>query len=59
MKTAYFRFSGGEFFQYKPMKGDIRLASDIHNLIESAEEWKRIISFMPQLENLPIHIIKK
>jgi len=58
-ENRYFRFSGGEFFEYKPMKGDIRLASDIHNLIESAEEMETNHILHATLENLPIHIIKK
>jgi hypothetical protein len=58
-ENRYFRFSEGEFFEYKPMKGDIRLASDIHNLIESAGVMETNHILHATLENLPIHIIKK
>lgn len=57
--NEFFYFKNGEFIHYLPIKDEVDLTRDIHNLIESAKKMETNHIVHATKENLPIHIIKQ
>lgn len=54
----FYYFKKGAFVHYLPVKDEINLAEDIHDLIDSAIEMETNHITHATKENLPVHIIK-
>jgi uncharacterized protein YbcC (UPF0753/DUF2309 family) len=57
--NRFYRFRGGAFEEYMPLKNDVAQANDIHRLIEAAKEMETNHIIHATRENLPVHIMKK
>lgn len=56
--NEFFYFKNGTFIHYLPIKDEVNLTQDVHNLIESAKKMETNHIVHATKENLPIHIIK-
>ncbi|MFN7117406.1 MAG: YbcC family protein [Saprospiraceae bacterium] len=57
--NEFYYFKNGEFVHYLPIKDEVNLTQDIHDLIESAKEMETNHIVHATQENLPVHIIQE
>lgn len=56
--NEFYYFQSGGFRQYVPLKNDIAVSDDIHDLIVSAKEMETNYIVDATQENLPVHILQ-